>query len=209
MGKVGLIVQARMGSTRLPGKTMKEVNGKPLLGYLLDRLLKVPGAPLIVVATSTLEREAPIVAYCQSRGVAIFRGSETDVLDRYLQCAKSYQLDTIVRITADCPLIDPQVITEALSHFQGCDYLSNTLRRTYPQGYDTEIFSLEALEKISRLTQDSYDREHVTPYFYHHPEQFVLKSLEQPIGNPDLRLVIDTQEDFEFVSYLLKKSHIN
>ena len=150
--RIEIYVQARMGSTRLPGKVLMPVLGKPLLGYLIERLQAVKEADGIVVLTSTDSADDVIANYCEQNGISYFRGSEEDVLARYYEAANLLQPDAIVRVTGDCPLIDPEVIDQAAyffrQHYPSYDYLSNSLEQTYPRGLDVEIFSYEGLEEV-------------------------------------------------------------
>jgi len=200
--KIVLIIQARMGSTRLPGKVMREVLNRPLLAHLLDRMLQIPGIE-IKVATTTSERDQPIVDLARRMGVAVYRGDEEDVLSRYVEASLGY--DAIIRVTGDCPLLDADIVEEATSRFQSakCDYLSNTIDRTYPRGYDVEIISRDALLKIDkRATGD--DREHVTSYVSKHPDEFDTDQLKQKSDLSTLRLTVDTLEDFELIKRIFE-----
>ena len=176
-----IIVQARMSSTRLPGKIMKEVLGKTLLEYQLERLARVESADKVVVATTTNESDTPIVDLCQKLGVFCFRGSENDVLARYYEAATEYQADTVVRITSDCPLIDPavvdRVITFYINHQQEYDYVSNTFPElTYPRGMDTEAFSYQVLQEAFLEAVDQSEREHVTIFIKRRLEKYKIKN---------------------------------
>lgn len=205
---VVIIVQARMGSERLPGKVMKAVLGKPLLGYLIDQLQRVSKADKVVIATSTSANEAPIVDYCASRGIACFRGSLLDVLDRYDKAAEEHGATTIVRICSDCPLIDPaivdQVIGYYLDHQPDYDYVSNCLERTYPRGQDVEVFSRQTLTTAAREAKLPEEREHVTPFLYRHPERFRLGSVKGAKDYSALRWVVDTPNDLALITKLLE-----
>lgn len=202
-----IIVQARMGSTRLPGKVLMEVMGKPLLGYQIDRLKKVKQAAL-VIATTTASKDDPIVRLCQKMHVPVYRGSEEDVLDRYLQAAHMHAADVVVRVTSDCPLIDPQVIDEVISfyldHFPDYDYVSNTNVRTFPRGMDTEVFSIKALEEAALKGKRQADREHVTYYLYTHPEQFNIGAVKRAKDDSHHRWTVDTPEDFQLIRTILE-----
>ncbi len=203
-----IIIQARMGSTRLPGKSLKPLLGKPMLFYVVDRLRPVKEADALVVATSSLPQDDPIAEFCNKNGIALFRGSEEDVLDRYDQAAKQYQADIIVRITGDCPLIDPEVVSAILRGFDehvDCDYLSNTQKRTFPRGLDVEVFTSKALEEAAREAKSPHEREHVTPFIYHHPERYHIRNYRH---EPDLshhRWTVDTPEDFELVTKIFEE----
>ncbi len=172
-----VIIQARMSSVRLPGKVLKTVMGKPLLGYLLERLERCQLVDAIMIATTTNGGDDPIVELAQDAGVEVYRGDEHDVLSRYYQAAGTASADTIIRVTSDCPLHDPAVIDLAIETFhRGGDlsYLSNSRLRTYPRGLDTEVFCFSALEHAWKNATQSYEREHVTPYILEHPEMFAL-----------------------------------
>lgn len=165
-GRVVAIVQARMGSSRLPGKVMAKIAGVPMIELLLRRLAAAGHVDLVVVATSDDPRNDTLAEHVANLGVACFRGSESDVLDRFVQAARQYGADTVVRITGDCPLVDAAVVDRCLGRFfeLGVDYLSNTHPPTFPDGLDVEVFSLSALERAAVETSKPYDREHVTPY---------------------------------------------
>jgi spore coat polysaccharide biosynthesis protein SpsF len=192
-----ILIQARMGSTRLPGKVLLPLGKRSMLAFLLKRLrsLSLP----IIVATTLLEKDDAIVRCGKECGVSIFRGSEEDVLDRFYKVAGKFE--TIIRITADCPLTDPDIIIKALDLFYHLkvDYLSNTLNRTYPRGLDVEIFSFKALEKAATEASSLYDREHVTSYITSHPDQFHLANFIDSEDMHEWRLTVDTKEDLELV----------
>lgn len=207
---IEIFVQARMGSTRLPGKVLKSVLGKPLLFYLTERLRRVSQADGLTILTTTLPADDLIEEFCQKQQVKCFRGSSEDVLERYYQAALLMQPDAIVRITADCPLIDPNVVNQVIKlyreEFPRWDYLSNGFNgSTYPRGLDTEIFSFAALEKAFLNGLKPYEREHVTPYFYQHPELFNLSGIRSPVDYSQYRLTVDTPEDFTLIALILEK----
>ena len=199
--KVVAIVQARMGSTRLPNKVMKPVGGVPMIELLLARLAKSKEIDQIVLATSTDERNTPLVAHVQSLGYTCIRGSEADVLDRYLLAARQVKADVVVRITGDCPLIDAELVDQTIQRFKSSDvdYLSNTSPATYPDGLDTEVFRLQALEQAGRESQDAFDHEHVTPYL-RRPCLFKTAALTHDQDLSSLRWTVDEPADFEVVS---------
>ncbi len=203
--KVIIIVQARMGSTRLPGKSMKMVSERPLISYLLERLRRTKKADEIVVATTTHERDQRIVDFCREEHIPVYRGSEENVLDRYYQAAKASAADVIVRITGDCPLIDPTIVDQVIAFFlkNDYDYASNSLERTFPRGLDTEVFSFEALEQAAMEATSPEDKEHVTPFFYRNPERFNLGSYTCQENLSRHRWTVDTQEDFILISKIL------
>lgn len=203
MQNVIAIIQARMGSTRLPGKVMKEVAGQPMIEQMLHRLSRAKSLTFIVVATSTTVGDDPLAKSLYKKGVPIFRGSENDVLSRYYEAAKVFKANVVVRLTGDCPLIDPFIVDEVVKrHLNSkADYTSNTLERTFPRGLDTEVFSFKALKKACLEAKENYQREHVTPYFYLNPGIFKLQGIkaEEKLYRPDLRLTVDTAEDLKLI----------
>lgn len=197
------IVQARMGSTRLPGKTMRPLAGEPMLARVVNRTRRARRVDQVVVATTDAARDEPIVGLCRERGWPCFRGSEDDVLDRYHGAADAYGADVIVRITSDCPLIDPALVDEVDAAFSegGCDYASNSLEpRTFPRGLDTEVIARSALDAAWREDHDPQWREHVTPYIYRHPERFRLRRVANGQDLSFHRWTVDTEEDYALVS---------
>lgn len=206
--KIVIIVQARMGSTRLPGKVMKKVMGKTLLEYLLERLQRVEKANDICVATTTKLQEQPILDVCFQMSVKTFRGSEEDVLERYFLAAQKLNADVVVRVTSDCPLIDPREVDKLigyyLKHSDQYDYISNGLEPSYPIGMGAEIFSFEALKKAYENAESEPEREHVTPYIYRHPEWFRLGNVAYENDHKDHRWTVDTPEDLQLVSKIIE-----
>lgn len=198
--KVVAIVQARMGSTRLPNKVMKPVGSVPMIELLLARLARATEIDQIVVATSEDARNQPLAQHVASLGFACYRGSESDVLERFLGAAKASAADIVVRITGDCPLIDPALVDEAVRRFktERVDYLSNTTPPTFPDGLDTEVFSYAALARAGRETQEAFDHEHVTPYL-RHADKFSQGSLVHHEDLSGLRWTVDEPADFELI----------
>lgn len=196
------IIQARTGSTRLPGKVLMEICGKPLLQHVIERARKSHLIGSVVVATTSNPSDQAVVRLARKCGAEAFAGSENDVLDRYFQAAKKFKADVIVRITADDPFKDPVVIDRIITHFlanrQKLDYASNTIKPTYPLGLDTEVFSFSGLQKAWNEATDPYDREHVTPYFYRHPELFRLANIENGEDLSSLRWTLDYEADLRF-----------
>ena len=199
--KVVAIVQARIGSTRLPNKVIKLMVGVPMIELLLRRLSKSNQIGQIVLATSTYPTNTPLVDLVERLGYTCIRGSETDVLARYLVAARQAKADVVVRITGDCPLIDAALVDQAIERFKTTkvDYLSNTIPATYPDGLDIEIFSIEALERAGHETQEQFDREHVTPYL-RRPGLFKTGALTHEQDLSGLRWTVDELADFEVVS---------
>lgn len=199
--KVVAIVQARMGSTRLPNKVMKPIAGVPMIELLFARLARSTLIDQIVLATSTDERNTPLVEHVQKLGYVCVRGSERDVLNRYLLAARHAKADVVVRITGDCPLIDPVLVDQVIARFksEGVDYLSNTAPASYPDGLDTEVFTLEALERAGHESKDEFDHEHVTPYL-RKPGLYKTGVVQHSEDLSDLRWTVDEPADFEVVS---------
>jgi spore coat polysaccharide biosynthesis protein SpsF len=199
--KVVALVQARMGSTRLPGKVLMDLGGETVLGRVLNRLRRTHLIQEIVVATTTSVPDVAIAQECVRLGIPFFRGSECDVLDRYYRAARECQAKAVVRITADCPLIDPELVDDTVRSFlqQHADYASNVAPRTYPRGLDTEIFSATALERAWREARSSYEREHVTPYIYEHPQRFKLIAVRGQTDYSCHRWTLDAPEDLQLL----------
>jgi len=199
--KITAIIQARMGSTRLPGKVLLTVGTETVLARVVQRLRRTSLIDGIIVATSDHPADDAIVRECERLRVACFRGSENDVLDRYWQAAQWCGAEAIVRITSDCPLIDPELVDETIQAFlsQPADYASNTLERTYPRGLDAEVFTVAALEKMWRAARETYEREHVTPYLYEHQELFRLVSVRGQHDQSKHRWTLDTAEDLQLI----------
>ena len=196
------ILQARMTSTRLPGKVMKPILGMPMIGRHIERLNRCESLDRIVVATSRDPSDDGLAAYCESLGVRIFRGPLDDVLSRFAGAAVANGAGHVVRLTADGPLADPGVIDACVwRHIEtGADYTSNTIERSYPDGLDVEVMTAGALKIMQAEAKDPYEREHVTPFLYRHPERFRIAQLVQSAQRSDRRWTVDTPEDFEFVS---------
>jgi len=212
--KVAAIIQARMSSTRLPGKVMEEIAGKPMLRQIIDRVKRAELIHGIIVATTATEIDKPVVKLADDSGTGSYTGSEEDVLDRYYRAAKEFAADAIVRITADCPLIDPRVLDRVIQRYLegNCDYAANILKLTYPDGLDVEVFSYAALERAWKEARLASEREHVTPYIKKNPDKFRLANVENNVDLSHLRWSVDEKEDLEFVrqvyKHLYKEGHI-
>jgi spore coat polysaccharide biosynthesis protein SpsF len=199
-----VIIQARMASTRLPGKVLEDVCGQPMLARQLQRLQRCAAVDDIVVATTSGAADEPVVMVARAEGVRWFRGSEADVLDRYAGAAREAKADVVVRVTSDCPLIDPEVtdcvIREVTTHPETCDYASNVVRRTYPRGLDTEAFFQDTLIRLSRLALSRPAREHVTVFLRtERPDLFLVRSVTDSADNSDLRWTVDSEADLRMV----------
>lgn len=204
--KIGIISQARMTSTRLPGKVLLPVMGHSLLQYHLTRLSKskIP----VYVATTDQKTDEPIVEEALRLGFDVFRGSETDVLGRYYESARFFDLDIVIRVTSDCPLIDASLISESVELFQKSPertYLSNCLKRSYPRGFDFEIFSKKLLEEAYWHAKEPFEREHVTPYMYLDPQKDILHINQSYFQDKShYRITVDTPEDFLLIKTLIE-----
>ncbi|ERK28533.1 cytidylyltransferase domain-containing protein [Clostridium intestinale] len=196
------IVQARVGSTRLPRKVLKKICGKTILEHDIDRLKRVKNIDKIVIATTTEKKDIEIVNETNRLGITCFRGSEKDVLSRYYYAAKENNADIVVRITSDCPLLDCRITENTINYYleNSYDYVSNTLERTLPRGLDTEVFSFNILEKAFNEAILDRDREHVTSYIYTSKDKFSLGSYRFSKDYSNHRWTLDTEEDFNFIS---------
>lgn len=204
------MIQARMGSTRLPGKVMKNVVGKPLLEHIVHRLKFCDEIDEIIVITSDEIENEPIKDLCNKLNVRCFLGDEFDVLNRYYQAAIYYDLndmDSIVRITADCPLIDPKIVDEVIiKHLNGgYDYTTNTLTRTFPDGLDCEVFTLPILKEMWNKAKLKSEREHVTLYIKNNSDDYKLGNLKQDNDLSELRWTVDEKEDFILIKNIYEK----
>lgn len=205
--KVVAIIQARMGSTRLPGKVLMDVAGRPMLAQQIRRLKQCRLADEIIIATTKEEVDDAIAKIAHQEGIGCFRGSSEDVLHRFVEAARHAHADVVVRMTADCPLIDPiitdKVIHELCEYSHVCDYASNVTRRTYPRGLDAEAFHWDTLLRIERLAQSQMAREHVTLVpRSERPDLFLCRSVEDEQDNSDLRWTVDTEADLRLVRHL-------
>ena len=209
-----IILQARMTSTRLPGKVLMDVSGQPMLAQQLRRLSRCRQVDEIVVATTVNTTDAPVVEVARAENVRWFRGSETDVLGRYVGAAREAKADVVIRVTADCPLIDPEesdrVIEDLIAHRDRCDYASNVVQRTFPQGLDTEAMYADTLERLGRLAQTPFAREHVTFFILkEHPELFGIHSVTDTENNEDLRWTVDVPKDLKMVRRLYEELELS
>jgi spore coat polysaccharide biosynthesis protein SpsF len=202
-----VIIQARMTSTRLPGKILKEVGGKPMLSQQLKRLRRCELVDEIVIATTVNKSDDAVEELAKSENVGCFRGDEQDVLSRYIGAALQSRADIIIRSTADCPLIDAKVtdkvIRDLIENSDKCDYVSNAEKRTYPRGLDVEAFFADTLFRMNRLGKSDMAREHVTSYLRgERPDLFLVRHICDDIDNSDLRLTVDNAEDLELIHRL-------
>jgi spore coat polysaccharide biosynthesis protein SpsF len=203
---IGIVTQARMNSTRLPGKILKTICNKPILKYHIDRL-KICNLK-IFIATSHQPIDDQIVDFCYKNEISYYRGDEHNVLSRYYDCATLNHLDTIIRVTSDCPLIDGALISKALDCYLGFNdelvYLSNAFTRTFPRGLDFEIFSYAALKTAYENATTTYQKEHVTPYIYENIEKINIKDYLNSNDSSEYRITLDTIEDFSLIKILIE-----
>jgi spore coat polysaccharide biosynthesis protein SpsF len=202
--KTVAIIQARMGSSRLPGKVLLDLAGEPMLARVVHRVRRAEILEDVIVATTTEPADDELAGLCAARGWHYFRGSQDDVLDRYYHAARENTADLVVRITSDCPLIEPEIIDqvgrELLGHHTAADYACNFLpERTYPRGLDVEAFWFDTLKRLWQEDQNPAWREHVTQYLHHHPERFAILGVKNEVNLSMLRWTVDTPEDFELV----------
>ncbi len=207
--KIGAVIQARVGSTRLPGKVLKVIEGKTVLSHDIERIRQSQYIDEIVIATTVLEKDDAIEKEALACGVKVFRGDEADVLSRYYYAAKENNLDVVIRITSDCPLIDPKVLDEIIKFYIDNNYTlvtnasSDLTLRTYPRGLDTEMFSFESLEKAHNCAKEEYQREHVTPFIYENEDSIFYYT--NKIDYSKYRLTLDTEEDLELITEIYKE----
>lgn len=206
--RILIITQARMSSTRLPGKIMKEVNGRTMLEHHVQRLSAIPAK--LVVATSTKSPDDVIETWCQKKGIAVYRGDELDVLDRFYKANEVFGGDIIVRVTSDCPLIDPTLIMTGIDVYQSANnnqcYVSNCFPRTYARGFDFEIFSSTMLKEAYSHATDEGDREHVTPYFWKNRSgKYDIQNIAQEENHSHLRITLDEEDDFTLIKKLIEE----
>ena len=211
-GKIIAIVQARMGSTRLPEKAMRDIEGHPMLWHVCERLKRSEFIDDIVIATTLGRKDDEIEAACADWGVCVYRGDEKDVLDRYFQAALQYNAGVIVRITSDCPLIDPEVSDTVISAYledaDGYDGASNVMKRTYPRGLDTEVIPLRTLRKVWERADNEHHREHVTAYIYENPGAFKIREVTGDRALSHLRWTVDEEADLKFVREIYRRLYM-
>ena len=202
---IGAIVQARMGSSRLPGKVMKHILGRPLLFYLIERLRRSKLIQKIIIATSTEPEDVAILEYAKVLGVKTFAGSKEDVLDRYYHAARKNKIDTIVRITGDCPLLDPELTDEVVKYFlEHQDYDLVRTGMTYPEGFSTEVIPFRSLAVTWRDAGLKSEREHVTPFIWKNNKRFRVKDLELQEDFPYIRLTVDESVDLVVIRNVIE-----
>ena len=219
MIKVTTVIQARMGSSRFPGKVMLPLSGEPLLVRMVERVKASRYCGKVVVATTYLQDDDPIIDVCKKNSIPFYRGHPTDLLDRHLNVGKKYHSDAVAKIPSDCPLIDPGIIDKVIKYYldniDSFDYVSNLHPPTYPDGNDVEIFSLESLERSWEEAEKELEREHTTPYFWENPGKFKIGNVTWESGldySMSHRWTIDYEEDYKFIKSiydeLYNKNHI-
>jgi len=199
-----------MGSTRLPGKVLRPIAGKPMLGHQLRRLQACASIDEVVVATSDQPDDDDVAEFASGAGFRVHRGSADDVLKRMVRAAIDVGADVVVRVTGDCPLIDPdvtaRVVDQLVGHVDTCDYASNVLRRTYPRGLDAEAIFADTLQRLDRIATSSLDREHVTTAIRSgRPDLFLVRSVEDEVDNSDLRWTVDEPDDVRLLELLFER----
>lgn len=206
---IAATIEARMTSSRLPGKVLLPAGGKPMLAHLVERLRQVPSIDQIVLATTTNEADEPLAAFARHSDIFCHRGSEDDVMARVIGAAELAAAEIVVEVTGDCPIIDPQLIEQAIRIFVNneCDYASNAHIRSYPDGMDVQVFRLSTLRRSAMLTNDRLDREHVTLHIRRHPELFRhLHILAPPDEHwPELGLTLDEEADYLLLRQLIEQ----
>ena len=199
MSKITVMIQARLDSSRLPKKVLAKIQGKPIIWHVINRVKKIKNIEQIVLITS--ESNKILLGIAKQQNISSFVGSENDVLKRHYDCAVKFQADPIIRITSDCPLIDPKISSDILQFYlnNNYDYVSNTINPTFPDGLDTEIFSFNALQKAHLQSKLYSEREHVTSYFTKKPKKFRLYNFKNNIDLSNHRWTVDQKEDLTFV----------
>lgn len=202
-----VVIQARVGSTRLPGKVLLPLEGKPVLARVIERVQAASGVDQIVVATTVSPQDDAIVRLCETLGVGCCRGSEDDVLDRYYQAALAVKADIVVRVTSDCPLFDPDLLSHMLAAFKAQPGLQFMTNAGYPRGLDVEIFDFATLARAWTEAKDPPEREHVTPYMYRVPGRFETAEYRAPQDLSAMRWTLDTEEDWDFIRRVYRALH--
>jgi spore coat polysaccharide biosynthesis protein SpsF len=206
--KVVATIEARMNSTRLPGKMLLPVNGKPILLHLVNRIRQVSSIDEIVLATTSNTTDDDLAAFAETNNLKYFRGSEENVMSRVIEAADSAKAEVIVEIIGDCPLIDPGIVEQTIQMFlhNSCDYVYNRQVPSFPDGMDVQVYKLDTLKKSAAMTDDQLDYEHVTRHIRQHPEIFSHMHLVAPpeLHWPDLELLLDEEDDYEFLKIIIE-----
>ena len=209
--KICAIVQARQGSSRLPGKALIDICGKPALQRVIERLREAKLLDDVIVATTENEANNAIIELCEQLNCSYFRGSENDVLDRVLNAARKFEVDIIVEITADCLFCDWDIVDSLIKHYTGTDvdYCSNVIERTFPRGFDCQVFGIKTLERVNKEVDNDLDRQHVSSWIYLNPKskgKYTIASITAPpeLNRPDLEITLDTPEDLDLIRWLFE-----
>ena len=203
--KIGAIIQARINSTRLYGKIFSLLGGKPILEHIVQKLSKSHFIDEVIIATSDNDDDTKIVNWCKKKNIKYFTGEKHDVLSRFYNCALKYKLDTIVRVTSDNPLIDIEIVDEVIRLYQKkYDYVANNVKKTFPHGLDVEVFNFSSLEKSFFDSKNESNREHVTQYIRQNQNLFKIANYESINNYHDIRVTLDTKEDFEAIKEVVK-----
>ena len=204
---IGIIIQARNSSTRLPNKVIKKIQGKTVLEHIINRAKKVKNCEKVVLATTNKKNDDILVKIAKKANISVFRGSENDVLDRFYQAAKNFEIDPVVRITADCPLLDPHLAENIINFYKNgsYDYVSNVRPPTFPDGLDVEIFRFAALEKAWLNSKLPQEREHVYPYIFKKPGMFKIGNFVNDKDFSHIRLTLDVKNDLTLIKKIYKK----
>jgi len=206
--KITATIEARMTSTRLPGKVLLLANGKPMLAHLVNRLRAVPSINSIVLATTTNDTDQPLVDFARSQKIGYYQGSEDDVMQRVIEAAESDNAEVVVEITGDCPIIDPLIVEQTIQMFlhNNADYVSNAQVRSYPVGMDTQVFRLDTLKRSAAMTSNALDHEHVTLHIRNNPQLFSqIHLMATPdISWPGLGLTLDEEKDYQLLKIIIE-----
>ena len=202
------IIQARMGSSRLKGKVLMELEGKPVIGHIVERLLFSKKLNRIIVATSISPKDDVLYGFCMKNGIDVFRGQENDVLDRYYQAAKLYSADVIVRITGDCPVVDPDIVDELVDFYLSKEFDVCGLSGEFPDGLDCELFSFNCIKEACMSANLKSEREHVGTYFYNNSDKYKIGSYNKFKGLKHYRWTLDESKDFDFLTELYKRLYV-
>ncbi len=212
-GKISAIIEARMTSTRLPGKVLLEAVGKPMLQLMIERISRAAAIDNIIIATTTNDSDDPIVELAKTLSIDYFRGSEHDVLGRVVGSAQAHNVDVIVEIPGDCPLIDPAYVDLCVNEFiEGdADYVSSALSNSFPHGSEAQVFLTKTLEDVASRTDDPTDHEHVSLFMYNNPKLYKIQAINAPIdiARPDVHLTLDEQKDYEFISHIFEHFYLD
>jgi spore coat polysaccharide biosynthesis protein SpsF len=198
--RTAAIIQARMGSKRLPGKVLMPLAGSPMVVRVLERAAAIAGVDVVVAAIPDTPDDDELEGIVEQAGYVVVRGDPEDVLSRYVVAANAVEAEVVVRVTSDCPLLSPTVSSQVVAAFDDCDYASNTVQRTYPRGLDTEVVSSAVLRVADREARTAGEREHVTPFVWRRPERFRLRQVYDSVDRSAMRWTVDTADDLAFAS---------